>query len=157
MYAGIAQYALSRSHPPAVAYIPHNIHIHRAVPVAGAALRTRLPGGCFLDDGIPRGNLHHKGYGTCYLAEGPLLSEDKCHRNGGGIIESISNEKEQQLMVFMIGDEPARGVINMVRKVVVASLDHDEGHGEGNDEDRVSYELIFHWNGLVLPDRQPLK
>ena len=77
MYAGIAQYALSRSHPLAVAYIPHNIHIHWAVPVAGTALRTLLPGGCFLNYRITRGYLHHKGYGTGYLAEGPLLSEDK--------------------------------------------------------------------------------
>lgn len=77
MYAGIAQYALSRFHSPAVAYIPHNIHIHRAVPVAGAALCTLLPGGGFFDDGIPCGYLHDKGYGTGYLAEGPFLSEDK--------------------------------------------------------------------------------
>lgn len=60
-------------------------------------------------------------------------------------------------MVFLIGDEPARGVINMLRYIVIAGLDHDEGHDEGDYEDRVAYKLIFRGNGLVLPDRQPLQ
>src|SRR3989339_313732 len=157
MHTGIAQYALGRSHPPAAAYIPHHIHIHRAVPVAGAALGAGLTGGCFLDDGIPCGQLHHKRYRTGYLAEGPLLSEDKSQRDGGGIIKPVSDEEEQQLMVFMLGNETAGGVVNMLRDVVVAGLDHDEGHDERDDEDRVADQMIFRWNGLVLLDRQPLQ
>src|SRR4030042_4798323 len=95
VYAGIAQYALRRFPPPAVADIPHHIHIHRAVPVAGTALCTLLSCGGFFDDRIACGYLHDEGDGTGYLAEGPLLLEDEGQRKGGDIIESVPNEKEQ--------------------------------------------------------------
>lgn len=157
VYAGIAQYALRRPHLSAVAYIAHHIHIHRAISIAGIALCTLLTCGSFLDEGIPRGYLHDKRYGAGYLAKGPLLAKDISHRKRGDIIESVPNEKEQQLMVFMLGDELTGGIVNMLRDIVVTGLDHQERHGERDEEDRVTYPLILRGNGLVLPNRQPFQ